>query len=177
MFLDTTTHLYKRSFPSDRPSVRPSVHPSVRLTVCPSVGPSVPRCFQTTNMAVFEGKKSSNDIIINHTISDDEEVVSAVPPWYSFDVFSRSFRALSARAGHLSPGRRFWRRSVGRRPRMERIFATISVHVSPQWLRAHDCRAGQSRYRIPLPSHQSSLYVDYGDSFDFWEREILVIEW
>ena len=33
-------------------------------------------------MAVFEGKKSSNDIIINDTMSDDELVASDVPPRY-----------------------------------------------------------------------------------------------
>ena len=33
-------------------------------------------------MAVFEGKKSSNDIIINDTMSDDEVVASDVPPRY-----------------------------------------------------------------------------------------------
>ena len=36
------------------------------------------------NMAVFEGKKSSNDIINNDTISDDEVVASYVPPRYLF---------------------------------------------------------------------------------------------
>ena len=35
-------------------------------------------------MAVFEGKKSSNDIINNDTISDDEVVASDVPPRYLF---------------------------------------------------------------------------------------------
>ena len=33
-------------------------------------------------MAVFDGKKSSNDIIINDTMSDDEEVASEVLPGY-----------------------------------------------------------------------------------------------
>ena len=33
-------------------------------------------------MAVFEDKKSSNDIIINDTMSDDEVVASDVPPLY-----------------------------------------------------------------------------------------------
>ena len=33
-------------------------------------------------MAVFEDKKSSNDIIINDTMSDDEVVASDVPPRY-----------------------------------------------------------------------------------------------
>ena len=35
-------------------------------------------------MAVFEGKKSLNDIIINDTGSDDEEVASYIPPQYLF---------------------------------------------------------------------------------------------
>ena len=35
-------------------------------------------------MAVFEGKKSLNDIIINETRSDDEVVASDVPPRYLF---------------------------------------------------------------------------------------------
>ena len=56
-------------------SVRPSVSPSVR----PS---SLPYYFRTTNMAGFEGKKPSNDIKINGTMSDDEVVTSDVPPWY-----------------------------------------------------------------------------------------------
>ena len=33
-------------------------------------------------MAVFEGKKSSNDIINSGTMSDDEVVASDVPPRY-----------------------------------------------------------------------------------------------
>ena len=53
VFLDATTHLYKRLCPSAGPYFRPSV------------GPSVPRYFRTTNMAVFEDKKSSNDTINN----------------------------------------------------------------------------------------------------------------
>ena len=65
-FLDATAHLYKRSCPSVRRSVRPYV----------------PRYFRTTNMAAFEDKKSSNDIIINDTMSDDEIVASDVPPRY-----------------------------------------------------------------------------------------------
>ena len=65
-FLDATTHLYKRSCPSVRRSVRPYVT----------------RYFRTTNMAVFEGKKPSNDITINETISADEVVASDVPPRY-----------------------------------------------------------------------------------------------
>ena len=35
-------------------------------------------------MAIFESKKSSNDIINNGTMSDDEVVVSDVPPRYLF---------------------------------------------------------------------------------------------
>ena len=75
-FLDATTHLYKRSCPSVRRSVGPSVRPSVR--------PYVPCYFRTMNTAAFDGKKSSNDIIINDTISDDEVVASDVPPRYLF---------------------------------------------------------------------------------------------
>ena len=67
-FLDATTHLYKRSCPSVRRSV----------------GRSVPSYFRTPNMAVFEGKKSSNDIINNGIMSDDEVVASDVPPRYLF---------------------------------------------------------------------------------------------
>ena len=52
-------------------SVRPSDRPSVR--------PHVPCYFRTTNMAVFEYEKSSNDIAINNTMSDDEVVASDVP--------------------------------------------------------------------------------------------------
>ena len=33
-------------------------------------------------MVVFEGKKSSNDIIINDEMSDDEVVASDLPPRY-----------------------------------------------------------------------------------------------
>ena len=57
-------------------SVRPFVRPSVSL--------SVPRYFRTTNMAIFESKKSLNDIINNGTMSDDEAVASDVPLWYLF---------------------------------------------------------------------------------------------
>ena len=63
---DATTHLYKSSCPSVRSSV----------------GSSVPCDFQTTNSAVFEGKNSSNDIIINDTMSADKVVASDVPPRY-----------------------------------------------------------------------------------------------
>ena len=35
-------------------------------------------------MAIFEGKKSSNDIRNNDTMSDDEVVASYVPPRYLF---------------------------------------------------------------------------------------------
>ena len=50
VFLDATTHLYKRSCPCVRRSVGPWAHGSM--------GPYVPCYFRTTNMAVFEGKKS-----------------------------------------------------------------------------------------------------------------------
>ena len=64
-FLDAATHLY---------TVRGRVRPSVHRSVGPTVRPSVPCYFQTTNMAVFEVKKLSNDIIINDTMSDVEVV-------------------------------------------------------------------------------------------------------
>ena len=38
-------------------------------------------------MAVFEGKKSSNDIINDDTMSNDEVVASYVPLWYLFFFF------------------------------------------------------------------------------------------
>ena len=66
LFLDATTHLYQRS--------------------CPSVRPYVPCYFRTTNMAIFEGKKLSNDIINNGIMSDDEVVASDVPQRYLFCV-------------------------------------------------------------------------------------------
>ena len=51
--------------------------------LCPSVTPSACRsiCMSRT-MAVFEGKKSSYDIII--TLSDDEVIASDVPSQYLF---------------------------------------------------------------------------------------------
>ena len=36
--------------------------------------------FETKNLAIFEGKKSSNDITNNDTISDDDVVAFYVPP-------------------------------------------------------------------------------------------------
>ena len=58
-------------------SVRPSEGPSVR--------PYVPCYFRTMNMAIFEDKKSSNDIAISDTISDDEVLVplTVIPPYPS----------------------------------------------------------------------------------------------
>ena len=50
-----------------------------------SVRPSVrPVLIRKTNMAVFECKKSSNNIINNESMSDDEVVASYVPPRYLF---------------------------------------------------------------------------------------------
>ena len=54
------------------------------MSVRPSLRPSVPCYFRTTNIAVFEGNNSSNDVIIDGTMSDDEVVVSDVPPRYLF---------------------------------------------------------------------------------------------
>ena len=45
-----------------------------------SVGPSVPCYFRKTKIVDFEDKKSSNDIINNATMSDDEVVASYGPP-------------------------------------------------------------------------------------------------
>ena len=50
--------------------------------VRPSTRPSVPCYFRMTYMADFEDKKSSNDIIINDTISADKEVASDAPERY-----------------------------------------------------------------------------------------------
>ena len=61
-----------------RLSVGPSVRPSVRL----SVRPSVPCYFRMRNIAIFECKNSSNDIIIDGTMSDDKVVASDVPQRY-----------------------------------------------------------------------------------------------
>ena len=47
-----------------------------------SVHPSNSSCFQTKNMAVFEGGKTSDDTINNKRVSDDKVVASNVPPRY-----------------------------------------------------------------------------------------------
>ena len=57
---------------------------SVRGRVRPSVGPSIPCYFRMTNMAVFEGRKSTNDFSNNDTVRDDEVVASYVSPRYLF---------------------------------------------------------------------------------------------
>ena len=61
------------------PSVRPSVCLSVRRSVRRSVHRSVPCYFRMKNVADFRGKKSSNDIIIKDTMSDERVVASYVP--------------------------------------------------------------------------------------------------
>ena len=71
-FLDATTHLYKRSFPSVGPSVRPSVRRSV------------PCYFRKAKIMDFDDEKSSYDVIDNSTMSDDEVVASYGPPWSCF---------------------------------------------------------------------------------------------
>ena len=68
-----------RVHPPVRPSVSPSVGWSIRRLVHPSVHSYVQCFFQTTNMAVFENKKSSNNIIINDAMSDNEVVAPDVP--------------------------------------------------------------------------------------------------
>ena len=60
---------------------------SMRGSVCPTVGPSIPCYFRMMNMAVFECKKSPNDIMKDHMMSDDEVDASDVPPRYSFIAF------------------------------------------------------------------------------------------
>ena len=68
LFLDATTSASR--------FVGPSVSPSVRRSVL---------CyFRMTNMAIFEDKKSSNDIINNDTMGNNEIVASYVPPRYLF---------------------------------------------------------------------------------------------
>ena len=62
-------------------SISGRVGPSEGLTVGPEVRPVL---LLLTSMVVFEGKKSSNDIIINDAMSDDEVVASDVPPRYLF---------------------------------------------------------------------------------------------
>ena len=65
LFSDATTHLHKKSCPS------------VRRSVCPVI-------FSNDKDGRFEGKKSSNDITINDTMSDDKVVASDVSPRYLF---------------------------------------------------------------------------------------------
>ena len=71
-FLDAPSHLYKR--------LCPSVRRSVGSSVCPVL-------FSNDEYSRFEDKKSSNDIIINDTMSDDEEVASDVSPRYLFSLY------------------------------------------------------------------------------------------
>ena len=56
----------------------PSVGASVRLCACPFVRPML----FSNNENVFEGKKSSYDMKINETMSDDEVVASYEPRRY-----------------------------------------------------------------------------------------------
>ena len=62
----------------------------MRGCVCPSVGtyvgPSVCSVLFSNDdfFTVLEDKKSSNDIVTNDTMSDDEVAASDVPPRYSF---------------------------------------------------------------------------------------------
>ena len=55
---------------------------SIRDHVRRSEGSLVPFYLRTTNMVGFKGKKSSNDFIINDTMSEDEKVASDVPSRY-----------------------------------------------------------------------------------------------
>ena len=67
-----------------------SVRRSVRRSVGPYLGPLVPCYFRTTIMAVFKGKKTSNDIKKNGKMSEDEVGASDVPPGYLFFPMSLS---------------------------------------------------------------------------------------
>ena len=84
----------------------------LRISIsCPSVGPSAGPSrviFESFTMAVFKGKKSSNDIINNDTMSDDEVVAS-------YDVIYPR--------GTCSPRAR---------PRWNMSFYVVSFAVSPE---------------------------------------------
>ena len=69
------------------------IHPSICPSVCLSVRSFVPCYFLLTIVAIFEEKKSSNDILINDTMSDDIVVASDDPhgtcwhQYYFYDCF------------------------------------------------------------------------------------------
>ena len=69
------------------------------VSVGPSVRPYVPCYFRMTNMAVFEGKKSSNDIITNDTMNDDGVVASY--EWCTHAVLVLFYLVLKARGTHV----------------------------------------------------------------------------
>ena len=69
-----------------RISIRGRVRPLVRPSVHPSVGPSDPCYFRKTKIVDFVGRKSSNDIINNATMSDDEVVAFYGSPRSLFKV-------------------------------------------------------------------------------------------
>ena len=81
---------------------------SLRGHACPSVGPSVPCYYWTINMAVFESKKSSKDIKINDTISDDEVVASDVPPHCLFNETTHLYRGCVCPSVHPKLFRSTW---------------------------------------------------------------------
>ena len=56
------------------------VRPSVSRPVRRSIRKSVPCYCRKTNTAVFKGGNSSYNFINNDAMSDDEEIVSYVPP-------------------------------------------------------------------------------------------------
>ena len=57
----------------------------LRRSVGPSFGPSTrPVLFSNNEYGRFQGKKPSNDIINNDTMSDDEELMFDAPWWYLF---------------------------------------------------------------------------------------------
>ena len=60
--------------------LRISIRGRVRRSVRRSVGLSVPCYFRKTKIVDFEDGKSSNDVINNATMNDDEVVASFGPP-------------------------------------------------------------------------------------------------
>ena len=66
-----------------RISIRGRVRPSVRRSVRRFVGPAL---FLNDEYGNFESHKSSNDIINNGRMSDDEVVASDVLPRYLFKI-------------------------------------------------------------------------------------------
>ena len=78
--------------------LRISIRGRVRPSVGPSVRRSVPSYSRTTNLTIFEGRKSSNDITNNDTMSDDV-VASYVPPRYLLKIVTHATVPITCNAG------------------------------------------------------------------------------